>query len=252
MTYLATAFSESCIVMGSDGRAHYFDDWKENEKVVGKIITSYWDGNQKTFLVKRRIGISTQGLLFWGDERQILSLLIKNFEGTVGERSSLLEVGRKLLQWFRGTKRRGSHEYEVMHLIVAGFENRTPHVFYINTFGDGSIENVCPKRMKSGVINGDGETAEILNPAAGKESLIRFVRNEILRAHYLKPFDVGDKLDTLVIPQYGAPYWHQRQKRHHRYPTYDRYMEALHRGSIRGEKLPRPIKLRYQVTKRYG
>ena len=249
MTYLTTAFSENAIVMGSDGRAHYFDDWKEKGQVIGKIITSYCDGHKKTFLLKNRVGISAQGVLFWGNGRKLLALHLRDFERSLRSTEPIAAVSEQLLRWFRTTKRKGSHEFEVMHFLVGGLEGGIPHVYYVNTFGQGSLTNVCPEKMKRGLINGDGQTEEIFKVNLSTKNLIQFVKREIVRVHYLKPFDVGDTFDILVIPQRGRPYWHRRQELYHGYPTYDRYMRAIQNGSLRTEKLSPPNKLRYRLTK---
>jgi len=228
MTYIACIINKNGIVIGSDTRANYFEDYVENGRIKGKIIKFYWDGNKKIFLLKNKFAIAAQGLLFWGSERLLLSRYIKKFEESSGEREYIRVVSQKIYNYFKNTQRKTASISEVMHLIIAGMEMGKPIGFYINTYYDNTtgIQQLPFNINKTFYVNGDGK-GEYIDEIFSIEKAIDFCREEILKKHKETPFNVGDKLEILVIPATGVPYWVEKLRVSINYKNYDELMEAI-------------------------
>lgn len=246
MTYIACVINKNGIVLGSDTRANYFDDYIKNGKIVGKQIKFYWDGNKKIFLIKNRFAIAAQGLLFWGKKRLLLSENIKNFKNNISNQETVQSLASKIHHYFISSKRQTNSVSETMHFLVVGIEDGIPKGFYVNTYysDKNGIQQLPFNDSKTLYINGDGK-GEKIDKMLNIEGNIDFCRNEILKKHKETPFDVGDKLDILVIPSIELPYWAIRTKENVNYKTYDDLMMAIESGNLKVEKLSEPKVLYY-------
>lgn len=246
MTYIACITNKDGIVIGSDSRANYFDDYIKDEKIIGKQIKFYWDGNKKIFLVKDRFIIAAQGLLFWGNEKLLLSENIKNFENNLGEKETIRSVASKIYHYFINSKRKTDSASETMHFIVAGFENKTPKGFYANTCYNKAlgIEELPFDNSKTLYVNGDGK-GEWIHDIFSIKDAIDFCKAEILKKHKETPFDIGNRLDVLVMPVNGVPYWETITEKNVTYKTYNELTNAINSGNLKVENLPKPKVLLY-------
>jgi len=246
MTYIACSINKNGIVIGSDTRANYFDDYIEKGEIKGKQIKFYWDGNKKLFLLKNKIAVAIQGLLFWGDQKILLSKHIDNIEKILSDEKIEI-VARKIHKYFKETKRKNSEQYEVEHFLVCGIENSTPKGFYVNIYynEDRGIQELPFNEDKTLYVNGDGK-AEYIDKVASIEKNISFCKEEVLKKHLEIPYDVGDKVDILTIPSNKPPYWAEQTEEIISYNSYDDLMQAIKCQKLKVEMLNNPQVLFYK------
>jgi hypothetical protein len=247
MTYIALTLNKKGIVVAADSRAHYFTDYIEEGKIKGKLIEFFWDGNRKLFIIKRKLIIACQGLLFWGDSRLLLQKHIKNFEQQLSE-TDIEKTARQLHNYFKVRKRKNSSEFEVMHFLVAGLKNNKPLGFYVNTYYDQEegVKSLPYNDNKTFYINGDGKGKFIGRVLSIKEAK-NFCKGEVLKRHKKAPYDVGDEVDVAVLSlKNKIPYFAEHNNSTVTYDTLGDLMQAIQSQKLAVKKLIKPKVLLYK------